>query len=55
MIERPPILGDIRYCNPERDTGKDPKLVTDFEVWDGKRWVHATEAANNVFNVQSHS
>lgn len=52
MTEHPPFRGAIRYCNPERDAGKDLHLVTDFEIWNGERWVHATEAAEMEFNIE---
>src|SRR5262249_47784290 len=45
-------LGDMRLCNPERDAGKDPKDITDFEIWDGSRWVHAKESANTFYIVE---
>lgn len=52
MTESPPFPGTIRYCNPERDRGKDLRDVTDFEIWNGERWVHATEAAEVEFNIE---
>lgn len=51
MTESPPFPGTIRYCNPERDRGKDLRDITDFEIWNGERWVHATEAADVEFNI----
>jgi len=34
----------MRLCNPERDAGKKLREITDFEIWDGERWVHAKDA-----------
>lgn len=47
-----PFLGDFRLCNPERDKDKPPSQITDFEVWDGHRWVHAREADKIVYNIE---
>lgn len=46
-----PYLGDIRLCNPERDKGKPLREVTDFEVWDGQRWVHANEDQFTLYDM----
>ena len=50
MNKEGPFLGDIRLVNPE-DRGKPWREITDFEVWDGTRWVHSSEA-NKPMNVQ---
>lgn len=46
-----PYLGDIRLCNPERDAEKPWHEITDFEIWDGKNWIHARNADKVVYTV----
>lgn len=47
------FIGDVRLKYPERDRGKPREEITDFEVWDGQRWVDAKEIASTVYPVQN--
>ena len=53
-ISRPekPFLGDIYFPNgaPEGDWRFSKE--TNFEVWDGSRWVHGSEANKLIYNIQ---
>lgn len=48
-----PLIGDVRLLLSERDKFKSFNEVTDFEVWDGNRWIGADEAGRLRFNVQA--
>ena len=47
---RNPMVGDIHYLGKMEGKVVSIKEITNFEVWDGTRWVHASE--NPIYNIQ---
>ena len=47
-----PVLGDVYFTDGPPKCDWRHSKETNFEVWDGQRWVHASEAANLIYNVQ---
>jgi hypothetical protein len=47
-----PFLGDIYFPDGAPKGDWRFSKEANFEVWDGQRWVYASEAANLVYNVE---
>lgn len=41
--ERQPILGQVRLLHPEQFAEPGILETTDYEVWDGTKWLHSSE------------
>ena len=52
MKPRPttPYIGDIHLLK-DYPEGTPLAQVTEFEIWDGKEWIHAAEAEGKVYPI----
>lgn len=48
MSDQGPYRGDIRLTK-EYPPGTKPSEITEFEIWDGSRWVPAAEAEKQEY------
>jgi hypothetical protein len=47
-----PIRGDIRV-NQKYAPGTPPEQITEFDIWDGERWIPAATARDLLYNIGS--